>query len=370
MQPSGLLRPLLAVVVCVVFSLPAGSAFACKPVAFSIWYSTIFKWRQTCTHPLCGRVGDAHDGEPPPAEAIFDVNCTHLHSERFYAVHGTVWETLRDGGIVIIGEVHDNPEDHRFRGVLTEFIGGQLDVPVEGRRRAEPAAVFEHIRGEQKPALEKFVAKPGSADDLFAALDWDKSGWPDKKLFAPLYEAVIAARLPIYAGDPAREMIKKVAKEGEAALPEEERKRLGLDKPLPAVSQEGLLDDLEKSHCGLMPKTAFGKLAYAQRYRDAWLADTVLTAAKEHGSAILFAGNGHVRADRGVPWYIRQRAPEKKVVTVMLVEVEDGKTKPEDYDLKGDDGKPVADFVVFTPRAERPDPCEDMKKMFEKKKGG
>lgn len=239
---------------------------------------------------------------------------------------------------------------------------------------APPAAVFEHIRTGQQSTLDSVLksnpAVPVTANDVFAALSWDKSGWPDKKLFQPLFEAVIEARLPIYAGDPPRDIIKKVAKEGEEALPEDERKRLGLDTPLPAASQESLLDDLEKSHCGLMPKKVFGKLAYAQRYRDAALADAVLAAAKGNGSAILFAGNGHVRADRGVPWYIRHRDPAKKVVTVMLIEVEDGKAKPEDYDLKGDDGKPIADFVVFTPRAERPDPCEEMRRMFEKKKGG
>lgn len=268
--------------------------------------------------------------------------------------------------ITLLGEVHDNAEQHRLRGELTTAF-------VRGAQGPRTATVFEHIRAEQKPALEKFAQfnaearRLGTAEDLFRLLDWDKSGWPDKRLFAPLYEAVIRAKLPIYAGDPSRETIKKVAKEGESALGEEERKRLGLDKPLPAVSQEALLDDLEKSHCGLMPKTAFGKLAYAQRYRDATLADAVLTAAGEHGSAVLFAGNGHVRADRGVPWYVRERAPKTKILTVVLAEVEDGKDKPEDYDLKGDDGRPVADFIVFTPRAERPDPCEDMKRMFQKK---
>ena len=276
-----------------------------------------------------------------------------------------------------MGEVHDNAAQHRLRAnmlpaMLLLLFANDSRIQSAGR----PAAVFEHIRADQKPALDKFATfnaearRLGTAEDLFRFLAWDKSGWPDKKLFQPLYEAEIKAKLPLYAGAPPRDMIKKVAKEGAAALPEEERKRLGLDTPLPAVSQEGLLDDLEKSHCGLMPKKAFGNLAYAQRYRDAALADAVLKATEKDGSAILFAGNGHVRADRGAPWYIRERDPKKTIVTVMLLEVEDGKAKPEDYDLKGDDGKPIADFVVFTPRAERPDPCEDMRKMFEKKKSG
>ena len=62
-----------------------------------------------------------------------------------------------------------------------------------------------------------------------------------------------------------------------------------------------------------------------------------------------------------MPWYVRQRAPEKKVVSVMFVEVEDGTTDPEAYVPRDPDGKPAADFLVFTPRAERGDPCEKMR---------
>ena len=246
-----------------------------------------------------------------------------------YQNRHAIADALQNGAIVILGEVHDNPAAHGVRGALVanDFAG----------RGLHPAAVFEHIRDDQRPALATFSAinksVPAGADvsDLMRLLDWDKSGWPDQAIFQPLFEAVIRAKLPIYAGDPARETIKKVAKEGEGALPADERASLKLDVALPAAAQEGLLEQLEESHCGLMPKTAFGKLAYAQRYRDAHLADAVLKAATKQGSAILFAGNGHVRADRGVPWYISQRAPDKKIVTVMLLEVEDGKIDPEAY---------------------------------------
>ena len=65
---------------------------------------------------------------------------------------------------------------------------------------------------------------------------------------------------------------------------------------------------------------------------------------------------------RGVPWYIRERAPEKKVVTVMFIEVEDGNGEEQSYVPLDPDGGPAADFVVFTPRTERGGPCEKMRK--------
>ena len=180
-------------------------------------------------------------------------------------------------------------------------------------------------------------------------------------MYDRLFQEVTNLKLPIYAGDVPRDAIMKVAKEGEAALPADERARLKLDLPLGTKLDDASLDEIEDAHCHTMPKEALGGMAYAQRYRDATLADNVLKAADKHGSAILIAGNGHVRTDRGVPWYIHQRAPDKKVVSVMLIEVEDGKNDPEAYVPRDPDGKPAADYIIFTPRAERGDPCEKMR---------
>lgn len=274
---------------------------------------------------------------------------------------GNMLSGARKESVLLFGEVHDNPAGHKLQALAVELSS----------RNEKPAAVFEQMRADQAQALATFEAMkksvPASGDvaELKRLLDWDKSGWA-KDGYDPLLEAVISANLPIYAGDPARETIKKVAKEGAAALPPDELKRLGLDKPLPDAAQEDLLDQLEKSHCGVMPKSAFGNLSFAQRYRDATQAEAVLKAAEANGTAILFAGNGHVRKDRGVPYYLKQRAPDKKVVSVMLIEVEDGKTDPEAYVERGPDGQPTTDFIVFTPRAERADPCEEMKKRVYK----
>ena len=153
--------------------------------------------------------------------------------------------------------------------------------------------------------------------------------------------------------------IMKTAKEGESSLPAAERTRLGLDSPLGAQLDAASMKEIEDSHCGAMPKSAFGGMAYAQRYRDAHLADAVLKASDRHGGAFLIAGTEHARTDRGVPWYLRQRASGKKVVSLMFVEVEDGNTDPGSYVPRDPDGKPAADYLVFTPRADRPDRAKE-----------
>ncbi len=200
----------------------------------------------------------------------------------------------------------------------------------------------------------------GSVADFKTWANWETSGW--KKFdYAPVLEKIVELKLPIYPGDVPRDAIMKAAKEGTTAVRVSERKRLALDVPLGAKLDDASLTEIEGAHCGMVPKSAFGNMAFAQRYRDGHLADATLKAAEKHGSAILLAGNGHVRTDRGVPWYIRQRAPGRTVVSIMLVEVVDGKTDPEAYVPRDPDGKPAVDFIVFTPSVDRPDPCDAMR---------
>jgi uncharacterized iron-regulated protein len=259
--------------------------------------------------------------------------------------------------IVLLGEVHDNPAHHRLRAwLIAEILQAQ-----PGRR---PAVVFEQIRADQQPALDQFKAldqqccRLTSAADLLRLLEWEKSGWPPAEIYRPLFDAVIAGGLPILPGDAPRDRVRAVARGGAEALTAEERAKLGLDTPLSAPLTEALGRELVDSHCGALPSEALAGMTLAQRYRDAYLAEALVGAVARHGSAVLIAGNGHVRSDRGVPWHLRQRAPKTRVTSVLLLEVEDDKTDPATYVPRDPDGKAAADLVIFTARAERSDPCE------------
>jgi uncharacterized iron-regulated protein len=261
-------------------------------------------------------------------------------------------------GLVLLGEVHDNPHHHRVRAWLI------ADAARSRPLGARPALVFEQIDADQQPALDEFQARPaasdasGAADDLLRLLKWETSGWPPAAIYKPLFEAAIAGGLPIRAGSPPRERVRAVARGGLAPVEPAERARLRLDATLPEPLAEALNRDLVDSHCGALPPQAIGGMATAQRYRDAYLADALIGAAARLGSAILIAGNGHVRSDRGVPWHIRERAPATPVTSVLLIEVEEGKTDPAEYVPRDPQGRPAADLMIFTPRAERADPCE------------
>ncbi len=249
--------------------------------------------------------------------------------------------------IVILGEAHDNPHHHKLRaGLLTK-----------------PAIAMEQLRADQNDGLATFTAvraklpRPATIADFKTKVDWESGGW-NQYPYDTLLEAILKLSLPIYAGDPPRDVIRNIAKQGIGVLSTEEQKRLALDQPLGDKLDAVSAEEIEASHCGMLPKTAIPKMALAQRYRDAHLADATLKAAADHGQAVLLTGNNHARTDRGVPWYIRARAPDKKVVSVVLVEVEEGKTDPEAYVPRDPDGRPAADYLIFTPSIARDDPCK------------
>jgi uncharacterized iron-regulated protein len=336
---------------------------ACKYVA-SLILQTFHTPPVQCQHALCGQTHATH---VQPLSAYPD-NGSSCSPGDFRAMDGgrPMLELEARGGILLIGETHDNPDHHRLRARVLSGPGREM-------RGSPRAVIFEHIRTDQQSALDQFNAaaaassQPPAAADLLKALEWDKSGWPKAAIFEPLFAAALDAKLPILPGDPPRGKARAVAMEGLSALDPAEAARLKLDTPLTAADQDQLLTELEDSHCGLMPKTAFGNMAVAQRYRDAHLAAQLAAAYRQHGTAVLLAGNGHVRTDRGVPYYLRQILPGVPIVSVMLIEVEDGKTDPAAYVPRDTDGKPAADYLVFTPRTERPDPCIEMRARFGKK---
>ncbi|MCL4188569.1 MAG: ChaN family lipoprotein [Rhodobacteraceae bacterium] len=328
----------------VVWSIAAGFLLASGPALpeGADWLSPLHR-----EHPLAGTIWSAEASRPVSRDELADA--------------------LARSRVVLLGEVHDNADHHLLRAWAIAMVARRRQAADGGR--TGPALVFEHIRADQQPVVDDVLSSDRRGADgasrLLQQLEWDRSGWPPGEIFAPLFEAALQLRLPVLGGNAPGETVLKVGRQGLSALPGEERARLGLDVQLEAPLQAALIAEIEASHCGLLPGSAFAPMALAQRYRDAHLADVLLSAMERHGSAVLIAGNGHVRADRGVPWHLRRRAPGSASVVVAFMEVEHGMGDPGRYVPRDAAGRPAADYVWLTPQAERPDdPCEDMRRRF------
>jgi uncharacterized iron-regulated protein len=90
------------------------------------------------------------------------------------------------------------------------------------------------------------------------------------------------------------------------------------------------------------------------------MADSLLAA--ERDGAVLIAGTGHVRTDRGVPAYLRLRRPDATVASLAFLEVDRRRAAPAHYaDLP-------YDYVWFTPGTDDTDPCERFRQPLQQLK--
>jgi len=88
-----------------------------------------------------------------------------------------------------------------------------------------------------------------------------------------------------------------------------------------------------------------------------------------YDSAVLIAGAGHVRKDRGVAALLARLRPRQKVVELAFAEVSDDADQPYEYADAFAAPRLPFDYVWFTPRENMQDPCERFKKQLEDRLG-
>ncbi|MGY6634877.1 MAG: ChaN family lipoprotein [Alkalilacustris sp.] len=234
--------------------------------------------------------------------------------------------------IVILGEVHDNADHHRWQAEAVAAL--------------RPAAlVFEMLLADQAEAVTADLR--GDAEALGAALGWEARGWPDFAMYHPIFTA--APEAVVVGGDVPREDVRLALSDGAAAvfarLFEDDPARFGLDAPLPADEQAEREALQGSAHCDALPEAVLPGMVEAQRLRDAALARAAIRAMEDTGGpVVVIAGTGHARRDWGVPAALAVAAPDLTVISVGQLE---GPAQPE----------PPFDLVRRTPPAEREDPC-------------
>lgn len=272
-------------------------------------------------HPLIGRIWVPGEGR----EASEAELARHIAGTRF----------------VLIGEKHDNPDHHRLQaGILAELV----------RADRRPAVVWEMIDFSREEALQAYLARPGAdAAGLGDAVGWADSGWPEWETYRPIAEVAMAAGLPQRAANFDRATVGRLMRDGLSALSDPVTARLLRVAPWSQREENALNLDLVEGHCGVMPERMLAPMNRIQRSRDAAMAAALLQADAGDG-AVLIAGNGHVRADRGVPIYL---GTNPDAVSIGLIEAVPGETGAAAYI----DNARQFDFVIFTALTPSPDRC-------------
>jgi uncharacterized iron-regulated protein len=263
-----------------------------------------------------------------------------------------LFDALAEARVVLLGEKHDNPDHHALQARAIDALVAR------GRK---PAVVFEMIGRGQQAALDEARARaPGDVDAIAAALDWERSGWPEWALYRPVFESAVRHGLAIVAGSLDRAAVMDVARRGTGALEPSFVAEHRLSEPSTDASADALRQEMRQAHCSMMPESMLDAMVLVQRARDAMLASQVHAALARAGSVVLIAGNGHARTDRGVPRYL-ERAYGVSARVLALLEV-----RSDVHEVRGlapDDagGELPYDYVWLTPRASDEDPCASLR---------
>jgi hypothetical protein len=79
--------------------------------------------------------------------------------------------------------------------------------------------------------------------------------------------------------------------------------------------------ELAAAHCGQLPDTMVSSMVTVLTVRDAFMASVLARSPHVTGAdaAVLIAGIGHTRSDRGVPWHLRRFLPREKILSIGLI---------------------------------------------------
>ena len=299
--------------------------------------------------------GCAISKAPAPADSwLSALDTGHVLAGKIWAVKQQRWISeadlnaeLASRRFILLGETHDNPDHHRLQLAVLKAL------PSEG---ASPRVVaMEQFDIENQAAIEAAMMLPNpTADAIADAGKLNRKGW-DWDQYRPIVDFAISQKLRLRAANLSRADGRQIFSQGLKASPVKFADGF-FTNTWNTSRNKALQEELLEGHCGQLPDSMTSGMGNVQRARDAIMADAML-AAKPSG-AVLIAGRGHVRRDRAVPLYLQTAAPNSEIAVVAFIEVVAAQTSPRDYiDSVVNEAEPF-DYVWFTPRVARKDPCE------------
>jgi uncharacterized iron-regulated protein len=240
--------------------------------------------------------------------------------------------------VVLLGEVHDNAAQHGLRlAALRELFANG----------ARPAVAFEQFDQEQQRDIERARRqRPKDADYVIAQAGGDPAwNWD---YYRPFVALALEYDLPIVAANLSRNGAMRVALHGWSVLFDARtRRKLRLDA-LPADLRHEQEEAIAAGHCNLLPAKMVQAQTRAQMARDIIIAQSIRPYVDR--GVVLLAGNGHVRRDIGVPFWLAADAAHD-AVSIGMLERNDGSASETAVPF---------DIYVITPPATRTDPCKGL----------
>ena len=251
-----------------------------------------------------------------------------------------------EADVVLFGELHNNPICHWLELQLTKDLQEQ-----KGGKLVLGAEMFE---ADNQTALSEYVQGHTTAKELSTQARL----WPNYDTdYRPVTDFAREQHIPFIATNVPRQYARLVSRQGLAALDtvsaigKQQMAPLPLTVDLALPGYKAMMDMMKdpahgmgntsgNPHAGQTDMSA--NFARAQAIRDATMAHFILQNWKPGQTFLHLNGDYHSKNFEGIVWYLRQRQPGLKILTISSVEVPDVE-KPDA------ENRNVADFILAIP---------------------
>ena len=238
--------------------------------------------------------------------------------------------------LVLFGEFHDNPIAHWLQLELVQKMydqhGQNLQLGFEMFEQDQQDILSAYVNGQM-------VIKEGQLKDTLRL-------WPNYQTdYAPLVEFAKAKQLSCVASNIQRKYASLLFKKGRAALdtlPENIKNQMA---PLNFAFDTTLSQYQAMKQMGAhMGPGAGWRMVEAQAIKDATMAHFILHNPWRNAQTVHLHFNGAYHSDyyQGIMWYVKQEAPQLRILTISTVSQEN---------MKGLDREHLgkADFIICVP---------------------
>lgn len=194
--------------------------------------------------------------------------------------------------VVLLGETHDNADDHRWQLHTLAALHG---------RQPALAIGFEMFPRRLQPVLDQWVAGRLSEAEFLSRVEWDKVWGFDAQHYLPLFHFARLHGVPMLALNVERGLVSRVESQGWDGVPEAQRE--GVSRPAPpAADYRRELRQIYDHHPGAKSDAGFARFTEAQTTWDRAMAEAVAGWLKRHPGHLVVGilGAGHVRFGHGV----------------------------------------------------------------------
>lgn len=233
----------------------------------------------------------------------------------------TVLNALARQRVVLLGETHDQKEDHLWQAQMLAALHAY---------RPNMAVAFEMFPRVVQPALDEWVKGGVSEKAFLEKARWQEVWGFSPDFYMPMFQFARQNRLPMVAMNVERSLIRRVSREGWSAIPASERRGIGTPAPasqayrryLARVYGEKLKRGSSHGRPGAEAKPAeaaptieeileipgFKNFVDAQLTWDRAMAEAIAAAARKTPDALVIGviGRGHAEFGHGVPHQLRQ----------------------------------------------------------------